>query len=110
MKCSRRSGGARRNRRVPTARPDICDASIQGETGDTSRNVHVVELASAVSPTSYFINAAVAVQMVQPGIGVGLQRSLIAVQVLPGMFPSAVFRICEPDGGTGSAADRSSRT
>src|ERR1700677_36297 len=60
-------------------------------------DVNFVELASCVRPTGRLVDVA-AVEMMEAGIGVSLQGTLEVFQMLPRMFPSAVFRICEPDG------------
>src|SRR3984957_18022707 len=61
-------------------------------------DVDFVELASCVRPTGRLVDI-VAIEMMEAGIGVHLQGPLEVLQMLPRMFPPAVFRICEPDGG-----------
>ncbi len=51
-----------------------------------------------MGPAGNFINRAIAVQMMEPCIGVGLQATLEVLQMLPWMFALAVFRVREPDG------------
>src|SRR5258708_32144029 len=57
----------------------------------------VVELASGVCPTRDLIDPGMAVQVVQSGIGVGLQRSGVVLQMPTRMFSLAILRVCEPD-------------
>jgi len=66
----------------------------------------VVELAPRMCPACDFIDGAVAVEMMKSGIGIGLQRALEVLQVLPGMLALAIFRVGEPDGGRGVFAGR----
>ena len=61
----------------------------------------LVELAACMRPASDFINGAIAVQMMEPCIGVGLKGALEVLQMLPRMFAFAIFRIREPDRGRG---------
>src|ERR1700678_1645135 len=60
-------------------------------------DVDFVELASCVRPTGRLVDI-VAIEMMEAGIGVSLQGTLEVPEMLPWMFPLAVFRICEPDG------------
>jgi hypothetical protein len=57
----------------------------------------VVELAPRVCPTRDFIDPAIAVQVVQTGIGVGLQCSREIVQMPKRIFSLAILPVREPD-------------
>ena len=71
----------------------------------------LVELASRVRPAGDFIDVAIAVQMMEPGIGVCLKATLEVLQMLPWMLALAIFRVREPDGWrVSSPAGLSSRT
>src|ERR1017187_7547506 len=61
----------------------------------------LVELTACMRPTRYFINGAIAVQMMEPGIGVRLKAALEVLQMLPRMLALAIFRVREPDGRRG---------
>src|ERR1019366_6201985 len=61
----------------------------------------LVELATSVSPARDLINGAIAVQMMEPCIGVRLQAALEVLQMLPRMLALAIFRVREPDGRRG---------
>src|SRR3569833_1385435 len=69
------------------------------------RQMDVVELAPSMCPAGCLIYM-VAVEMMKTRIGVSLQSSGEVLQVLPRMFSSAVFRIGEPDSGSGLFACR----
>src|SRR5579863_3401683 len=60
----------------------------------------VVELAPGMCPAGRLIYM-VAVEMMEARIGVSLQGAVEVLQMLSRMFSSAVFRIGEPDSGSG---------
>ena len=60
-------------------------------------NMDLVELAASVCPAGNFIDRAIAVEMMEPGIGVGLQAALEVLQMLPWMLALAILRVREPD-------------
>src|SRR5579863_579311 len=64
------------------------------------RQMDVVELAPGMCPAGRLIYM-VAVEMMEARIGVSLQCSGEVLQMLPRVFSSAVFRIGEPDSGSG---------
>src|SRR5450432_2145015 len=66
----------------------------------------VVELASGVCPTRHFIDPAIAVQVVQAGVSVGLQRSRVVLQMPTRMFSLAILRVGEPDCGSSGLCGR----
>jgi hypothetical protein len=57
----------------------------------------LVKLAACVRPAGNFIDPAIAVEMMEPCIGVRLQATLEVLQMLPWMLSFAILRICEPD-------------
>src|ERR1039458_3040161 len=61
-------------------------------------DMNFVKLAASVSPARNFINDAIAVQMMEPCIGVCLQAALEVLQMLLWMLALAIFRVREPDG------------
>src|ERR1039458_2065363 len=72
-----------------------------GGDGRCVNCMDVVELAPCVGPACHFIDGAVAVKMMKAGIRIGLQRALEVLQMQPRMLALAIFRVCEPDGGSG---------
>src|SRR5271163_3361145 len=61
----------------------------------------LVKLAACMRPAGNFINGAIAVQMMEPCIGVRLQAALEVLQMLSWMFSLAILRVGEPDGRRG---------
>ena len=61
----------------------------------------LVKLAACMRPASDFINGAIAVQMMEPCIGVRLQAALEVLQMLPRMLALAILRVREPDSRRG---------
>src|SRR5450755_2886055 len=59
----------------------------------------LVKLAACMRPARDFINSALAIQMMEPGIGVCLQTALEVLQMLPWTLALAILRVREPDGG-----------
>src|SRR5271170_7620402 len=57
----------------------------------------LVKLAASVSPAGNFINGAIAVEMMEPCIGVRLQTALEVLQMLSWMLALAILRVCEPN-------------
>ena len=57
----------------------------------------IVKLAARMCPAGNFINGAIAVQMMEPCIGVRLQAALEVLQMLPRMLTLAILRVREPD-------------
>ena len=51
----------------------------------------LVKLASRMCPTRYFINPSIAVKVMEPCIGVGLQATLERLQMLARMLALAIF-------------------
>src|ERR1700728_4661268 len=66
----------------------------------------LVKLAPCMCPARYFINSAVAVEMMEPCIGVRLQATLEVLQMLPWMLALAILRVREPDSRRGIFARR----
>src|SRR5580704_16258693 len=66
----------------------------------------LMELASRMCPAGNFINGAIAVQMMEPCIGIRLQAPLEVLQMLPWMLALAILRVSEPDGRRGIFARR----
>ena len=54
----------------------------------------------SVRSQSNFIDGAVAVEVMKTGIRIGLQRALEVLQMASRMIALAIFRVCEPDGGS----------
>src|ERR1700728_2787695 len=69
-------------------------------------SVDVVELAAGMSPAGRLANPASVIQMMEAGIGVGLQRAREVLQMFPGVFALTVRRVGEPNGGCGAGACR----
>src|SRR6266567_5331839 len=67
----------------------------------------LVELAACMRPARDFINGAIAVQMMEPCIGVRLKAALEVLQMLSWMLALAIFRVREPHGRRGIFAGRS---
>ena len=61
----------------------------------------LVKLAACMRPAGDFINGAIAVQMMEPCIGVRLKAALEVLQMLPRMLALAILRVREPDGRRG---------
>ena len=61
----------------------------------------LVELAACMRPASDFINGAIAVQMMEPCIGVRLKAAPEVLQMLLRMLAFAILRVREPDSGRG---------
>src|ERR1700745_1252226 len=56
-----------------------------------------MELAPCVRPAGDFIDGAIAVQMMKPGVGVCLKAALEVLQVSPWMLALAILRVRKPD-------------
>src|SRR5215472_3457545 len=67
----------------------------------------IMELAANVRPTCDFLNPTILIQLIEAGIGIGLQSTLKRAQMLPGVFPSAIGRVRKPHRGSGRVARRS---
>jgi hypothetical protein len=66
----------------------------------------LVELAPRVGPAGYFIDVAIPVQGMEPGIGICLKSALEVLQVSLRMLTLAILRIGKPDGWSGVLAGR----
>ena len=60
-----------------------------------------VELPPGVSPAGDLVDPSAFVEVVEAGIGIGLQRSLIVLQVQLRTLSLTVGRVGEPDGRRG---------
>jgi hypothetical protein len=60
--------------------------------------VHFVEVAAGVRPAGRLLDP-LAVESLEPTVGIGLQDAGERSEVLGGMFAFAVRRVLEPDGG-----------
>jgi hypothetical protein len=75
-------------------------------------HVDVVEFTSAMSPAGYLINGAVAIEMMKSlemmksCVGIGLQRTAKAVQMLSRMLALTIFGISKPHRRRGRIAGR----
>jgi len=60
--------------------------------------LQVVELASHVRPTGDFLNPTILffIELIESGIGIGLQRTLKPTQMSLGMFALAIGRVGKP--------------
>ena len=75
-----------------------CD-SFQSLTGKRRgvRLLQVVELAPDVRPAGNFLDAAILfIELIESGVGIGLQRTAKPAQMLLGMFALAIGRVGEP--------------
>src|SRR5258706_10140918 len=63
------------------------------------RDVDLVELTSRVSPTGNFDDRSTFVEMLEASIGVGLERTLVELEVLAWVLALAIGRVGEPYGG-----------
>src|ERR1700733_4294005 len=68
-------------------------------------NMNLVELAPGMRPAGCLIDM-VTVQMMKAGIGISLQSAGEVFQMLTWMFPLAVRRVGEPNGGSRVVACR----
>jgi hypothetical protein len=75
-----------------------------GGGGRGMRDVDRVELAPGVGPTGDFEDRSRLVEMLEAGVGVGLERTLVELQVLARVLSLAVGRVGEPDGRRGCVA------
>src|SRR6266403_738535 len=66
------------------------------------RDVDLVELTSRVSPTGNFDDRSTFVEMLEASIGVGLERTLVELEVLAWVLALAIGRVGEPYGGVQS--------
>jgi len=57
------------------------------------RLLQIVELASAMRPTRGLLNATIFVELIEPGVGIGLQRATKLLQMPFRMFAFAIRRI-----------------
>ena len=57
----------------------------------------LVKLAACMRPARDFIDSALAIQMMEPGIGVCLQTALEVLQMLPWTLAFAILRVREPN-------------
>src|SRR5258708_9815931 len=63
------------------------------------RDVDLVELTSRVSPAGNFDDRSTFVEMLEASIGVGLERTLVELEVLAWVLALAIGRVGEPYGG-----------
>src|SRR5258706_2746535 len=70
------------------------------------RDVDLVELTSRVSPTGNFDDRSTFVEMLEASIGVGLERTLVELEVLAWVLALAIGRVGEPYGGCRPVAPR----
>ena len=78
-----------------------CD-SFQSLTGNRRCVcfLQVVELAPDVRPTGDFLDSAILfIELIESGVGIGLERAPKLAQMLLGVFALAIGRIGEPNGG-----------
>ena len=61
--------------------------------------VNVVKLAPCVRPAGNFVNRAAFVKVMKSSIGIGLERALEVLQMLPRMLALAIGLVSEPDCG-----------
>ena len=66
----------------------------------------LVELAPSVSPAGDFVDRSSFVQVVEAGVSVSLERTLVELEVLAWPLALAVGRVGEPDGGRGRIGDQ----
>ena len=64
----------------------------------------LVELAPCKRPASDFDDGSIFVEMLEAGVGIGLEWSLVELQMLFRIFALAVGRVGEPGGGRGCVA------
>jgi len=57
----------------------------------------LMELAPCVCPAGDFIDGAIAVQVMEPGISVSLKAALEVLQMSPWMLALAILRVRKPD-------------
>jgi hypothetical protein len=58
----------------------------------------LVELAAGVCPTRDFVDLASFIQMVEAGVGIGLKRIPVELQMLSRVLTLAIGRVGEPHG------------
>ena len=86
-------------------RGDLSQGFRRGRRG--MERMDLVKLAPCVSPAGHFVNAPRPIKMVEPCVGVGLQRAGEVLQMLSWMVALTIFRIGEPHGRWGLVPGRS---
>ena len=72
--------------------------------GRSMRDVDLVELAPRVRPAGDFDDPSTFIKLMEAGVGIGLERTVVELQVLPGVLSLAVGRVGEPHGWRGRIA------
>src|SRR5271163_4825378 len=70
------------------------------------RDMDLVELASGMRPTRDFVDRSSFIKLLEACEGVGLQSTLIVLQVLPWVLSLAIRRVGEPYGWSAFIAGR----
>ena len=67
-------------------------------------DMDLVELASGMRPAGYFEDGSSFVKMMEAGICMGLQRTLVELDMFARALSLAIGRVGEPDGRCGGVA------
>ena len=66
--------------------------------------LQIEELAPHMRPARRLLDAAIFVELIESGVGIGLQRAAKLLQMPLGMFALAIRRVGKPHGGGGGVA------